>query len=50
MFVRMQKRVGWITLLVFVASAVLGVVVDRTYATMYLREQREAVQRALAEG
>ena len=47
MFMRMRKRVGWITLVAFVASAVLGVVVDRAYAAMRLREHREQVRAVL---
>ena len=45
--VRMQKRVGWITLVAFLASAMLGVVVDRAYEAVRLREQREQVRAAL---
>lgn len=47
MFQRMRKRIGWITLVAFLASAALGVVVDRAYTAVHLREQREQVRAAL---
>ena len=48
MFHRMRRRIGWITLATFLVSAGLGVVVERSYAGVKLREQREHAREALS--